>query len=51
MSRRIALVAAPRARRGGVLRARDEFDPSPLFRRARDYLGTTVSARDWSGIS
>lgn len=37
MARRIALVAAPRARRGGILQARDQFDPSPLFRRARDY--------------
>jgi uncharacterized protein DUF6884 len=37
MARQIALVAAPRARRGGILRARDQFDASPLFRRARDY--------------
>ena len=37
MARPIGLVAAPRARRGGIVRARDQFDPSPLFRRARDY--------------
>ncbi len=37
MARQIGLVAAPRMRRGGVLRARDQFDVSPLFRRARDY--------------
>jgi hypothetical protein len=37
MPRQIGLVAAPRARRGGVLQAREQFDASPLFRRARDY--------------
>ncbi|HEX9035537.1 MAG TPA: hypothetical protein VF808_00945 [Ktedonobacterales bacterium] len=37
MERRIGLVAAPRVRRGGILQARDQFDASPLFRRARDY--------------
>lgn len=37
MGREIGLVSAPRARRGGVLQARQQFDPSPLFRRARDY--------------
>ncbi len=36
-ARQIGLVAAPRARRGGILQAREQFDPSPLFRRARDY--------------
>lgn len=36
-ARQIALVAAPRVRRGGIRRARDQFDLSPLFRRARDY--------------
>jgi hypothetical protein len=37
LARQIGLVAAPRARRGGMLRARDQFAVSPLFRRARDY--------------
>ena len=37
MARQIGLVAAPRSRRGGILRARDQFDASPLFCRARDY--------------
>jgi uncharacterized protein DUF6884 len=37
MARRIGLVAAAKARRGGILRARDQFDVSPVFRRARDY--------------
>jgi hypothetical protein len=37
MAREIGLVAAPRARRGGILQARDQFEVSPLFRRARDY--------------
>ncbi len=32
--RRIGLVAAPRAHRGGILRARDQYDVSPVFRRA-----------------
>ncbi len=36
-ARKIGLVAAPRARRGGIMQARDQFDVSPLFRRARDY--------------
>lgn len=36
-ARHIGLVAASRARRGGILRARDQFGVSPLFRRARDY--------------
>ncbi|HEX8997621.1 MAG TPA: hypothetical protein VF812_16460 [Ktedonobacterales bacterium] len=37
MARRIGLVAAAKARRGGILRARDQYDLSPVFRRARDY--------------
>ena len=37
VARQIGLVAAPRARRGGILQAREQFDASPLFRRARDY--------------
>jgi hypothetical protein len=37
MSQRIGLVAAPKRRRGGIWRARDQYDPSAVFRRARDY--------------
>ena len=37
MARHIGLVAAAKARRGGILRARDQFEVSPVFRRARDY--------------
>lgn len=37
MARQIALVAAARAQRGGVLRARDQYEVSIVFRRARDY--------------
>jgi hypothetical protein len=37
MTREIGLVAAPRRQRGGICRAADQFDPSPVFRRARDY--------------
>jgi hypothetical protein len=37
MARRIGLVAAAKLRRGGILRARDQFDLSPVFRRTRDY--------------
>lgn len=37
MTRRIGLVAAAKLRRGGILRARDQFDSSPVFRRTRDY--------------
>jgi hypothetical protein len=38
MPRQIGLVAAPRARRGGLLQAREQYEPAPLFRRARDYF-------------
>ncbi len=37
MARRIGLVAAPGRQRGGVRQAHEQFDVSPLFRRARDY--------------
>lgn len=37
MDTRIGLVAQPKRRRGGILRARDQFDPSAIFRRARDF--------------
>jgi hypothetical protein len=41
MAQRIGLVAAPRQQRGTVCRARDQYDPSPVFRRARDYCERT----------
>ncbi|MBF6590912.1 MAG: hypothetical protein IVW57_10350 [Ktedonobacterales bacterium] len=37
MSTHIGLIAAPKRRRGGICRAREQYDPSPVFRRARDY--------------
>lgn len=45
----IGLVAAPRRQRGGVCRARDQYDPSPIFRRARDYCERAFS--EWYIIS
>jgi hypothetical protein len=36
-SKKIGLVAPPKRRRGGIYRAREQFDLSPLFRRARDF--------------
>jgi hypothetical protein len=33
----IGLVAAARRQRGTICRAADQFDPSPVFRRAREY--------------
>jgi hypothetical protein len=33
----IGLVAASRRQRGTICRAADQFDPSPVFRRAREY--------------
>ena len=35
--RRIGLVATAQRRRGGVRQAREQYAPSPTFRRARDY--------------
>jgi hypothetical protein len=37
MATRIGLVAQPKRRRGGICRAREQFEPSALFRRARDF--------------
>ena len=37
----IALVAASRLQRGTICRAREQFDLSPFFRRARDYCERT----------
>lgn len=33
----IALVAAPRQQRGTICRAREQYERSPIFRRARDF--------------
>lgn len=44
MAQRIGLVTAPRQQRGVVCRARDQYDPSPVFRRARDYCERTYDA-------
>jgi hypothetical protein len=41
MPQRIALVAAPRQQRRAVCRARDQYDPSATFRRARDFCERT----------
>lgn len=37
MARTIGLVAASRWQRGTICRASEQYDPSPVFRRARDY--------------
>jgi hypothetical protein len=34
---RIALLAAPKRQRGTLCRAAEQFDPSPVFRRGRDF--------------
>jgi hypothetical protein len=44
MAQRIGLVAAPRQQRGTICRARDQYDPSPVFRRARDYCERTYDS-------
>ena len=49
MARQIGLVAAAKARRGGILRARDQFEVSPVFRRARDYCER--SGMEWYILS
>lgn len=49
MARHIGLVAAAKARRGGILRARDQFDLSPVFRRARDYCDR--AGKEWYILS
>lgn len=40
-TRQIALIAAPRARRGGVRQAREQFAASHVFRRAAAYCDRT----------
>jgi hypothetical protein len=37
MTTRIGLVAQPKRRRGGICRAREQFEPSALFRRASTF--------------
>ena len=49
MARAIGLVAASKRRRGGIARARDQFDPSPVFRRARDFCERAYS--EWYILS
>ncbi len=41
MGQRVGLVAASRQQRGTVCRARDQYDPSIIFRRARDFCERT----------
>ena len=49
MDRMIGLVAASKRRRGGIARAHDQFDPSPVFRRARDFCDRSYS--EWYVLS
>lgn len=49
MARAIGLVAASKRRRGGIAPARDQFDPSPVFRRARDFCDREYS--EWYVLS
>jgi hypothetical protein len=49
MARKIGLVAASKRRRGGIARAHDQFDPSPVFRRARDFCDRSYS--EWYVLS
>ena len=47
--KRIGLVAAAKVRRGGVCQAREQFERSPVFRRARDYCERTYD--EWYILS
>jgi hypothetical protein len=49
MARAIGLVAASKRRRGGVARAHEQFDLSPVFRRARDFCDRAYS--EWYVLS
>lgn len=49
MARAIGLVAASKRRRGGIARAHEQFDPSPVFRRARDFCDRAYS--EWYILS
>jgi hypothetical protein len=44
MAQRIGLIGAPRRQRGTVCQAREQYDTSPIFRRARDYCERTYDA-------
>lgn len=44
MAQRIGLIGAARRQRGSVCQARDQYDASPMFRRARDYCERTYDA-------
>ncbi|MEO7003744.1 MAG: DUF6884 domain-containing protein [Ktedonobacterales bacterium] len=47
--KQIGLVAAAKVRRGGVCQAREQFERSPVFRRARDYCERTYD--EWYILS
>ncbi len=49
MARAIGLVAASKRRRGGIARVHEQFDPSPVFRRARDFCDRSYS--EWYVLS
>lgn len=49
MARAIGLVAASKRRRGGIARVHEQFEPSPVFRRARDYCDRAYS--EWYVLS
>ena len=49
MARMIGLVATSKRRRGGIARAHEQFDPSPVFRRARDFCDRSHS--EWYVLS
>src|SRR5690242_4534780 len=49
MARMIGLVAASKRRRGGITRAHEQFEPSPVFRRARDFCDRSYS--EWYVLS
>jgi|SRR5579872_2387815 len=49
MSRKIGLVTASRHERGTICRASEQYDPSPIFRRARDYCLRTFG--EWYIVS
>ncbi|HLY30682.1 MAG TPA: hypothetical protein VKQ36_06615 [Ktedonobacterales bacterium] len=49
MAQSIGLVAASQRQRGDVRQAREQFDASPLFRRARDYCERTYG--EWYILS
>lgn len=44
MAQRIGLIGSPRRQRGTVCQAREQYDASLIFRRARDYCERTYDA-------